>query len=93
MFDSRNESPDLRVSVTEDKHEEFNESELVGVYDVIGYVEWTSLYCKYQVKTYPIEHPLKMLGKKNLVKQDNISTIKMVKGGVRVCRVRTRNKK
>ena len=43
------------------------------------------------MKTYPIEHPLKELGKSNLVKQDNTSTIKMVKGGVRVCGARTRN--
>ena len=44
------------------------ESELVGIENVIGYVEWTNLYCKCQVRTYPIEHPLKELGKKNLVK-------------------------
>ena len=67
------------------------EFELVSVDDVISYVEWTSLYCKCQVEKYPIEHPLKELGKKNLVKQDNISTIKMMKGGVRVCGARTRN--
>ena len=67
------------------------ESELVDVGDLIGYVEWTSLYSKNQVKTYPIEYPLKELGKKNLVKQDNTSTIKMVKGGVRVYGVRTQN--
>ena len=67
------------------------ESELVSVDDMIIYLEWTSLYCKYQVKTYPIEHPLKELGKNNLVKQDNTSTIKMVKGGVRVCGARIRN--
>ena len=60
------------------------ESELVGVDIVISYVKRTSLYCKCLVKTYPIEHPLKELGKKNLVKQDNMGTIKMVKGGVRV---------
>ena len=43
------------------------------------------------MKTYPIEHPLKELGKNNVVKQDNTSTIKMVKGGVRLCGTRTRN--
>ena len=67
------------------------ESELVGVDDVISYVEWTSLYCKCRVKTYPFEAPLIVLGKKNLVKQDNTSTIKMVKGGVRVCGSTIRN--
>ena len=41
--------------------------ELVGVDDAIGYVEWTSLYNKEQVKKYPVEHPLKALGKKNVV--------------------------
>ena len=66
-------------------------SELVGVDDVISYVEWTILYCKSQVKTYPIDHPLKEMGNKNVVKQDNTSTIKMMKGGMRVCGSRTRN--
>ena len=67
------------------------ESELVGVDDAIGFVEWASLYSKEQVKKYPAEHPLKDLGKKNVVLQDNTSTIKMVKGGRRVCGSRTRN--
>ena len=67
------------------------ESELVGVDDVIGYVEWASLYSKWQFKTYPVDHPLKEMGSRNLVKQDNTSTIKMVKGGVRVCGPRTRS--
>ena len=40
---------------------------------------------------YPIDRPLKELEKKKLVKQDNTSTIKMMKGGVRVCGARTRN--
>ena len=43
------------------------ESELVGVDNAIGFVEWTSLYSKEQVKEYPVEHPLKDLGKKNVV--------------------------
>ena len=67
------------------------EAELVGVDDVIGFVEWTSLYLKCQVKEYLVNHPLKNLGKKNLVLQDNTSTIKLAKGGRRVCGKRTRN--
>ena len=63
----------------------------MGVDDAIGFVEWTSLYSKEQVKKYPAEHPLKDLGKKNVVLQDNTSTIKMVKGGRRVYGSRTRN--
>ena len=54
-------------------------------------MEFTSLYCKCKVKKYQIEHPLKELEKKKLVKQNNTSTIKMAKGGVRVCGSRTRN--
>ena len=34
------------------------DSKLVAVNDVIGYVEWISLYSKDQVKKYPTEHPL-----------------------------------
>ena len=67
------------------------ESELVGVNDAIGYVEWTSLYSKGQFKKYSIKHPLKELGTKNIVLQDNTSTIKLVKGGRRVCGSRTRS--
>ena len=67
------------------------ESELVGVDGVISYVKWASLCSKCQVKTYPIDHPVKEMGKKNLVKQDHTSTIKMVKRGVRVCGPRTRS--
>ena len=32
------------------------ESELIGVADVIGFVEWASLYCKDQVEEYPSKH-------------------------------------
>ena len=67
------------------------EVEFAGVDDVISFVEWTSLFLKCQVKDYPIDHPLKDLGKKNLVKQDNTSTIKLAKDGRRVCGKRTRN--
>ena len=42
-------------------------------------------------KKDPSKHPFKDLDKKNLIKQDNTSTIKMVKGGRRVCGSRTRN--
>ena len=67
------------------------ESELVGVDDGIRFVEWASLYSKEQVKEYPAVHPLKDMGKKNVLLQDNTSTIKMLKGGKRVCGQRTRN--
>ena len=59
------------------------QAELVGIDDDIGFVEWTSLFCKFQVKDYPEEHPLKKLSTKNMVKQDNTNTIKMAKGGRR----------
>ena len=61
------------------------ESELVGVDDGIGFVEWASLYSKEQVKEYPVDHPLKDMGKKTVLLQDNTSTIKMLMGGKRVC--------
>ena len=59
--------------------------------DAIGFVEWASLYSKEQVKEYPTEHPLKDMGKKTVVLQDNTSTIEMLMGGKRVCGQRTRN--
>ena len=67
------------------------ESELVTVNDAVGYVEWTSLYSKDQVKEYPTKHRLKKLGTKNLVLQANTSAIKLAKGGRRVCGSRTRS--
>ena len=43
------------------------------------------------MKKYSIENSLNELGIKNLVKQDNMSTIKTMKGRVRVYVARTRN--
>ena len=43
------------------------ESELVGVNDGIRFVEWVSLYSKEQVREYPVEHPLKDMGKKTVL--------------------------
>ena len=67
------------------------EAELVDVDDTIAFVEWASLYSKDQVKEYPVTHPLKEMGTKNVVEQDNTSTIKLIKGGKRVCGQQTRN--
>ena len=43
------------------------EAELVGINDTIAFVEWASLYSKDQVKDYPVTHPLKEMGNKNVV--------------------------
>ena len=43
------------------------------------------------MEKYPSKHPFKDLGKENLVKQDNTSTITMAKNGRRVCGLRTQN--
>jgi hypothetical protein len=66
-------------------------SELVGVDDTITFIEWISLFMKCQVKDYPDDDPLKMLGTKNLAKQDNTSTIKLAVNGRRSCGQRTRH--
>ena len=66
------------------------QDELVGIDNAIGFVECTSLFCKFQVNDYPKDHPLKKLGTKDMVKQDNTSTIKMAKGGRRTFGKRTR---
>ena len=85
-------SPISRLSTQKINTRSLTESELVGVDDaIIEFVEWASLYYKEQVKKYPAEHPFKDLDKKNAVLQDNTSTIKMVKGGRRVCGWRTQN--
>ena len=63
----------------------------MSVDDTIAFVEWASLYSKDQVKEYPVTHPLKEMGTKNVVEQDNRRTIKMLKDGKHVCGQRTRN--
>ena len=67
------------------------EAELVGVDDTIAFMEWASLHSKDQVKKYPVTHPLKEMGTKTVVEQDNTSTIKLIKGDKGVCGQRTRN--
>ena len=59
----------------------------------ITFVEWASLYSysKEQVKECPVEHPLKDMGKKTILLQENTSIIKMLKGGKQVCGQRTQN--
>ena len=84
-------SPVSGLSTQKINTQSTTELELVAVDDAIGYVEWTNLYSKDQVKEYPTKHPIKKLGTKNIVSQDNTSTIKLVKGGRRVCRSRTRS--
>ena len=59
--------------------------------DTIGFIGWESLYSKEQVRDYPPKYPLKDMGKKTVVLQDNTSTIKMLMGGKHVCGQRTRN--
>jgi hypothetical protein len=46
---------------------------------------------KDQVKDYPIDDPLKMMGAKNLAEQDNTSTIKLAVNGRRSCGQRMRH--
>ena len=66
-------------------------AELVGINDAISFVEWTSAFCKEQVKNYPANNLLKELGHNTLIKQDNTSTMKLAQGGRRVCGKRTRH--
>jgi hypothetical protein len=67
------------------------EAELYGVDKAIGYVEWSGLFLICQFDKYPWSDPLKKLGTRNLLKQDNTSTIKMIKGGPRACGQQTKN--
>jgi hypothetical protein len=67
------------------------ESELVGIADTMTFIEWISLFMKDQVKDYPSDDPLKMLGAKVLAKQDNTSTIRLARNGRRSCGQRTRH--
>ena len=67
------------------------EAELYGVDKAISFVEWSALFLICQFKEYDWTDPMKKYGFRNMVKQDNTSTIRLLKGGPRVCGQRTRN--
>ena len=84
LFDPWNRIPYIGISLTKINSRSSTEAELIGVDDAIRFVECANLYYKELVKKYPSNHLFKDLIKKNLVKQDNTSTIKMMKGGRKV---------
>jgi hypothetical protein len=67
------------------------ESELVGVDDGMPFIMWIRLFYIEQFKMYPIDHPMKEIGQKNIILQDNTSTIQLENNGRRSSGKRTRH--
>jgi hypothetical protein len=68
------------------------ESELVGVDDGTPFIMWIRLFYIEQFKSYPIDHPMKKeIGQKNIILQDNTSTIQLENNGRRSSGKRTRH--
>ena len=69
----------------DDKARSSTEAELYGVDKAISFVELSALFLICQFKEYDWSNLLKKYGNRNLAKQDNTSTIWMLKGGPQVC--------
>ena len=67
------------------------ESELVGVDDGMPFIMWIRLFYIEQFKMYPDDHPMKEVGQKNIILQDNTSTIQLENNGRRSSGKRTRH--
>jgi hypothetical protein len=67
------------------------ESELVGVDDGMPFIMWIRLFYIEQFKLYPSDHPMKEIGQKNIILQDNTSTIQLENNGRRSSGKRTRH--
>jgi hypothetical protein len=67
------------------------ESELVGVDDGMPFIMWIRLFYIEQFKLYPSDHPMKEIGQKNIILQDNTSTIQLENNGKRSSSKRTRH--
>ena len=50
-------------------------AELVGVDGAMNSVVWTKLYFDWKTQHYPEDNPKKIIGSKNIIIQDNTSTI------------------
>jgi hypothetical protein len=67
------------------------ESELVGVEDGMPFIMWIRLFYIKQFKLYPSDHPMKEIGQKNIILQDNTITIQLENNGRRSSGKRTRH--
>jgi hypothetical protein len=56
---------------------------LVGVDDGMPFIMSIRLFYIEQFKMYPVDHPMKEIGQKNIILQDNTSTIQLGNNGRR----------
>jgi hypothetical protein len=55
------------------------------------FIMWIRLFYIEQFKLYPNDHPIKEIGQKNIILQDNTSTIQLENNGRRSSGKRTRH--
>ena len=67
------------------------EVELVGVNDAMSFVVWVKQFFEAQTSMLSEHSPIKILGDRNVIQQDNTSTIQLARNGKRSSTKRTRH--
>ena len=67
------------------------ESELVGCDDVMNFMVWVKLFMSWQMKDHKENEKTKLIGKRNILLQDNTSAILLERFGKRSSTKRTRH--
>ena len=67
------------------------ESKLVGCDDVMNFMVWVKLFMSWQMKDHEENEKTKLIGKRNILLQDNTSAILLEKFGKRSSTKRTRH--
>ena len=67
------------------------EAELIGVDDAFNFLVWVKQWMEWQMQEYPESERTKILGRKNVILQDNTSVIQLERFGKRSSTKRTRN--
>ena len=67
------------------------EAELIGVDDALNFLVWVKQWMEWQMQEYPESERTKILGRKNVILQDNTSAIQLERFGKRSSTKRTRH--
>ena len=59
------------------------EAEIVAVDDAMDFIEWVQFFVKDQIRDINPKSPVKLIGNKTTIQQDNISTIQLKNNGKR----------
>ena len=67
------------------------EAELIGIEDAVNFLVWVKQWMEWQMQEYPESERTKILGRKNVILQDNTSAIQLERFGKRSSTKRTRH--